>query len=519
MKNRLQNRPFIISVLLISQFVFSNAQQPGYITGKVINSVSLEPIVFASLGLKNNRIGVFANAEGDFKISNSINFQRDSLIVTSIGFNRTAIAFRDLNATGQNMLKLSPAVVPISEVFIMGSYKKLNPRAIIRKAISRIHKNYLVKPYSYISYYRDYQKQGKEYINLNEAIIETNDPGFNSASEESVSRLFDFRKNHDFRRMFVPPYYDNIENTENENLNKYMPGFTVPDYGGNELIILSAHDAIRNYKIKTYSFINTLSNDFLPNHIFEEVKPIYNNNILLYKIKFKARPSLASDSLVFAGEIFIHSKDFSIYKLEYGCYYITRSHERKQLFLIKTEYGKDNTPDSLMGLKYISFSNIFNLVDAEDTSYFKIVNSDVANMNSNLTFEFNHTVDKESGSKRENYNISYKNKYKSYPVRISNLEVKNNTVIIKLKDSSITDRHYVVNIKNLKDIDGHYLNKRKTIEYYQYREQFVQKYTKPEAFQDSCIIKNIPLKENSISKGNGDKEYWMNTPENIQMER
>jgi hypothetical protein len=75
----------------------------------------------------------------------------------------------------------------------------------------------------------------------------------------------------------------------------------------------------------------------------------------------------------------------------------------------------------------------------------------------------------------------------------------------------------MVNIKNLKDIHGNILNKRKTIELYQYRELFVQEYNKTLPFIDSCYMQYLPLEQNCISKFSGANNYWMNTPENIKI--
>jgi len=396
----------------------------------------------------------------------------------------------------------------------------LSSITIIGRALRNIRNNYPKKPFNFISYYRDYQKRDSYYINLNEAIIQTLDNGFNSTSTSDKYRLLDFRKNMDFPRMDISPYYDSEVTSYGNNFNKYIPNASLGDQYGNELFILMVHDAIRNYKTRSFSFIETFSKDFLLNHFFSDPIQVYNNNLLLYKINFGARQSETGNSLLVEGAIYIQPKDYSIHKLEYSCYYLTSENKKKVMFNIDTEYGYENSVNSLMCLKYISFNNIFNVTDPSDDSSFKILDSywDLSEFSrSTMIFEFNNKIDPESAKKRENYEVMVgKNRAK-----VLDIKVKSRMLFLKLKDdnSIVSKDSSYVNIKNLKDTDGNILNKRKIIELYQYRELFVQEYSKPIPYIDSCYLQYLPLEKNCISKYSGDHNYWMNTPENIKIDK
>jgi hypothetical protein len=65
---------------------------------------------------------------------------------------------------------------------------------------------------------------------------------------------------------------------------------------------------------------------------------------------------------------------------------------------------------------------------------------------------------------------------------------------------------------SLKDINGNILNKRRDLEFRQFRELFVQEYNKPLEFQDTCFIQPKPLEQNCISISGSSGRYWMNTP-------
>lgn len=506
------------SVLLFSQSI-------DYIEGKVINSTTSKPVPFATVKLKKNQLGVYANADGDFKVSRNPEFQTDSLIITCIGFKRSSIAFKDLRDNTVNKINLIPSIYGLGEVKVVASRKNLASLTIISRAIRNIKNNYQKRPFNYISYYRDYQKKEGKYINLNEAIIQTLDNGFTSKSISNKYRLMDFRKNIDFPRMNISPYYDSSDSTELNTPNKTIPNAILGDQYGNELFILMVHDAIRNFKTGSFSYINTFSEDFLYNHNFSEPTKVLNNNLILYKIIFNGKTRIISDSLKVTGAIFIQPKDYSIHKLEYSCSYLTRNKGLKEMFNVDIEYGYENSVDSLMCLKYISFNNIFNVQDLADITYFRILESywayrfwDLSEIRKPIiTVEFNNKIDPESAAKIKNYEIKLGKKV----AKILNIEVKDNKLNITLKDDNFGELRdsCKVDIKNIKDINGNILGKRKIIELYQYRELFVQEYNKSLPFTDSCYIQYLPLEQNCISKYRGNFNYWMNTPENIKIDK
>ena len=208
-------------VILIGFFLIINqtaiyCQQQGYIRGKVIDSKTSEPVPYATVHLKNARLGSIPNAEGDFRILNDPAFQSDSLIVSCIGFHRLAMAFSALkkpemgysilNIPETNILKLVPNIYALKEVSVTARKRKfISPDIMIARALRNIKKNNPVEPFSYVSYYRDYQKDSINYLNLNEAIIQTLDKGFACTSDSNRYRLIEFRKNMDFSRKFVTP--------------------------------------------------------------------------------------------------------------------------------------------------------------------------------------------------------------------------------------------------------------------------------------------------------------------------
>jgi hypothetical protein len=322
----------------------------------------------------------------------------------------------------------------------------------------------------------------------------------------------------EFPRMNISPYYDTIVSPGTNNPNKIIPNARIGDQYGNELFILMVHDAVRNFKTRSFSFVNTFSEDFLYNHEFAEPEKVFDNNSLLYKINFTAKSRLTGDSVMVSGAIYIQPKDYSIHKLGYSCSYLTKEKKKKEIFNVDTEYGYENSVDSLMSLKYISFNNIFNVTDTEDTTYFRMLDSywdtDLA---PTMILEFNNSIDPASAARRENYEIKVGRK----EAKINNIIARGKLLYIRLKDENIKgfkDSSFV-NIKGLRDINGNILNKQRILEFNQYREFFVQEYNKSLSFTDSCFMQYLPLEQNCISKYSGKDKYWMNTPENIKADK
>ena len=506
---------FILTMIIFSITV--SAQQVTYFDGKIINTFTGKPVPFSTVRLKTNQLGVYANADGDFKIANNPEFLTDSIIITCIGYRRKSVAVSELTDQKVNSISLSPSIYGLGEVTVFATRKKLSSVPIIVRAIRNIKRNYPVKPFSYIAYYRDFQKENKQYFNMNEGIVQALDNGFTTESIYNNYRLLDFRKNTDFETMDISPYYEQGANVDPASPDKVIPDARLGDQFGNELFVLMVHDAIRNYSVRSFSFIEMFSRNFVSNHEFSEPVTVYNNNMGLLKIDFKGRKRITGDSLMVKGSIYIQPGNYAIHKLEYACYYLNRGRMNDEMFSIDTEYGYSDSVDSLMCLKYISFNNTFDIIDRYDNSYFRILKSywDTQTFSKpTLVLELNHDADPVSARKKSNYYV----KIGGREAAIKSASAGGRKVYLRFDDASVRKAKdsCVILIRNLKDSEGYIVGVKKRKELYQFRELFVQEYNKPVSFTDSCYIKFEPLDHNCLSRSAISGRYWMNTPENIK---
>jgi hypothetical protein len=190
------------------------------------------------------------------------------------------------------------------------------------------------------------------------------------------------------------------------------------------------------------------------------------------------------------------------------------------MFNVDIEYGLENSVDSMMCLKYISFNNFFKVIDTDDGTYFRVTHAYLDNqryINPTLVVEFNNPVDRVTSTRKENYDIIFG----ETRVKINNIQAGTKSVFIRMKQDDVKymNDSCKIAITNIKDINGNILDKRKTIELYQYRELFVHEYNKSLQLKDSCYMEYKPLEENCKSTYTGNEKYWMNTPVNERINK
>lgn len=351
----------ILFLLVFSSFLF--AQNQEFIAGKLIDANTQEPIAFASIRIKDRALGIISNTDGSFKIPVKYKEYGDIIEISSMGYQSKELIIHDFLIDDINLVALQPRTFELEEAIVVGNkkrQKRLSAQKIVQNSIDRILQNYPIIPYSQVGYYRDYQLDNEEYINLNEAILEVFDQGFktNDSSTTKVV-LYDYKQNSDFRRnTFAERPYDY------KNKTKIVDNGYLPSYGGNEFTILNIHNAIRNYSINAYSFVNRFETDFIQFHDFWKEDNVYIDDKILYSIRFK-KIELSYSAY---GNILIAQDDFSIYKLSYALYDNSNNNtsglvdkngtQKRLIFEVNTAYQKESDK---MFLNYISFHNTFKL--------------------------------------------------------------------------------------------------------------------------------------------------------------
>lgn len=539
-KNNLKVLLFLLTYFLTIS-VFS--QYSSNITGRIIDKKTKRPVSYAAIIIKKNSLGVYANEEGDFSIKNIPEYQSDIIIISSIGYKKKYVSIKDLNKVKLNIIFLEQSSESLNEITVVSKKekkkrrKKVRRKSLIREAIKRIPKNYPIEPYTFVSYYREYLKRNKEYSNLNEAIVQTVDRGFKTPHYVNKFRLLDYRKNKDFpRETFIPDTYDTIWKTADyQSPKKFIPYGKIPNQGGNELFILLAHDPIRNYNTGSFAFIYRLSKDFINNHSFNKPIKIYKDGILFYKVPFYARKTIRdegevpnaqgfvaenkshyvvddsgeikTDEVIIKGEIVINPKDYTIHQIKYKG---TLGSSNKKIYELTLEYGYTDYTDSLMRLNYISFNNEFFTIDDNDENYFKVTNivSPKRINEKEILIRTNSIIDVNNATNLSDYDF-YQNDKK---LKIDKVKIEEKNIRIFFSNPTDMDIKLTFWIRNIRDIKGRVINKRKLVRFYQYRELFVQEFNKELPLENKCFMTNKPIRKNCKSILPNVDKYIMNSP-------
>lgn len=523
----MQKTIFYISILLVVLGAHAKllAQDQDFLQAKILNQKTGEPIIFATVRLIGKAKGVITNMDGSFRLPLSYLEVIDSIGVSSMGYEKKAFELKGLSYTDINILYLKPGIVSLDEAVVSAKKKReLSAKRIVRRAIENIVNNYPLQNFSAVGYYRDYQIKDDNYINLNEAILEVVDSGFDTDDEkESKVRIYDYRPNETFEQDEDSKVAYDYENHQKVIENAYLRG-----YGGNEFTILRIHDALRNYKINSYDFVNVMERDFIRNHSFKRENDIKQDGEELFAITFKQ--SMQPNNIV--GKLYISKTDYAIHKLEYALYDDKRKVRKGQVsrhgigfevvFEIITEYKRKSEK---MFLNYISFFNNFKVQKAPLFYVEKVYWNGSRGC---FVVQFNDFVHEISGARARNYILTFRGKQ----ITFGQMNVRGNKVeLFPRKDDNfknMVDTLYspkyigkkdvrlslqVINIKNRARTST--VNEITYEAYKQYREFFVQE-IKPNGsvLKDTLFMnKDRPIfQDQPMLKPDNFDEYWMNTP-------
>lgn len=480
------------------------------------DKTSAEPVSFATVRFEGTNRGLVADYNGQFRLPLKLVEELNIIVITSIGYEALEVDPKKLSLDKINILLMAPQTEVLDAVILKSKKPKFSidevkknkqflATDIVKKAVNAIPLNLDDKPHSYIGYYRDYQIIDDQYYNLNEGILEQFDYGIDSEKIQhykNQSVLYSFKTNVNFN---IDEYYTKAYNED----TKYIQNADILSYGGNELTLLNVHDAIRNYNINTFSYVNIITKDFLHNHRFSKGSVRFIDGEPVVDINLESIKSKVSYAHNASGVITISLNDFSIYNFVYTVYDFNRLNP---LFNIETEYRRQN---GTMYLNYITFNNRFVVVDND---IFKESGVTYNREQNRFYVSFDTDIDVNTVQRRD-----FKIRFNDRKIFIEKLEVlgtKQISLQVAEFDESLMDVTYEEMegfdfvIKNISDLKGRKINDPQKKTAYQFREFFIQ-----EVIQEKDIDKNLkvipkksPLSLAPINEISEMDTYILNTP-------
>jgi len=198
----MKNFQLIISTLLL--FIFTSSGFTGIsentlkrsntilldessitISGKVVDSKTNKPIIFASVTATGTNIGTVTNTEGEFNIQFDKSLNIKSLSFKYIGYQNKEVEISSI-PDKKFKVKLKPSVVPIEEVIIRPN----NPKELIREILRKIPVNYSDKANKEMAFYREFVKNKRKYVSISEAVVEVYKAPYNKEYREDLVKLY-----------------------------------------------------------------------------------------------------------------------------------------------------------------------------------------------------------------------------------------------------------------------------------------------------------------------------------------
>ena len=335
-------------------FIPGLSQQNIALKGVVRDKSTGEPVSFAHVGICGSLIGTLSNENGQFQLNLVPFLSKDTLCISSIGYETYQEAIAVLRLIKNIKIELNPQTVYLNELVVAEG--KITARRVLEKAIDRISKNYPTKPFILNGFYRDYMKKDNVFISRLESDISVQDPGFNKPDLKTKVWI-----NH---LTYNPLYIDNFRKychkDKADTVKEIMEGFS-PYANENEFNNMKSNNPIRNHSIDI-PIIGLFDKFYLNSLKFELAGYKEIDGKEVYVVKFEPNEMFKYYYVQVFGEIYIRLDDYAIVRFNYS-YYLSLFKEKKKLYEVNVEYRES---EGKMFLNYMSFVNYFKIYTGDE---------------------------------------------------------------------------------------------------------------------------------------------------------
>jgi hypothetical protein len=318
----LKNITFYATVLLLV-FAFQTAtagaagdrkksdQQQPYLTikGKVIDSETGAPLVFASVAVTDANVAIVTNIDGEFTLKIGESLLSKNLEVSFIGYKNKLVPIATLRDKGyKNVISLEAAPIPIKEIIV----KPVDPYEIVTKTITRINKNYESVPNLMTAFYRETIRKNRTYVSIGEAVVEIMKAPYANDLRYDNARMYKGRKSMDVEKMDTVLF--KLQGGPLSSLNL--------DLAKNTEDVLTI-DAMKYYN---YSLTSVIEINGKPHYV----------------IDFIQKPSV--DVPLFMGSLYIEMDSYALTEAEFG-FNLSDKAAAQSIFIRKKPLGMEVTPE------------------------------------------------------------------------------------------------------------------------------------------------------------------------------
>jgi hypothetical protein len=287
------------------------SEQQSFVTikGKVVDSETGAPLVFASVAVTDANVAIITNIDGEFTLKIGESLLLNSLEFSYIGYKNKVVPISSLRDKGyKNVISMEPAPIPIKEIIV----KPIDPSDIVTRAILRIGKNYESVPNLMTAFYRETIRKNRSYVSIGEAVVEIFKAPYANDLRFDNSRMYKGRKSADVEKMDTVLF--KLQGGPVSTLDL--------DLAKNSEDILTI-DAMKYYN---YSLSSVVEIDGRPHYV----------------IDFIQKPSV--DIPLFMGSFYIEMDSYAITEAEFG-FNLEDKAAAQSIFIRKKPLGMEVTPE------------------------------------------------------------------------------------------------------------------------------------------------------------------------------
>lgn len=323
---------FCFFILVFSVKVFSQTE----LKGKVVDFITYEPLVSASIYIENSTIGSVSNTDGKFVLSVPQELVNDTLIISSIGFKSFKILVSDF--VNDEDIFLEEDIASLDEVLIIAETRPKTGNDVVLRAIEELPENLPEGPFLQKGFLRHKEFNKKEYKWLIESAITLYDSSYASGARDNLKiNVDENRKSYDLRdvdSLFV--YSSYLRNTYKDfkMKSKQLRRDTIETaslvkaikwnderVNGLDFLFKGRLNLIRNSNVSNGLF----GKNILDNHQFKIDTILVDNGRKIYKIEIKKgldfvglnTKGIYNEGFEAKGWIYIYWDTFAIKKIEY----------------------------------------------------------------------------------------------------------------------------------------------------------------------------------------------------------
>jgi hypothetical protein len=327
LKRIIQYTLLLISYVSIAQVELKN---------KVVDYTTFLPIENASVYVKGTTIGTVTNSDGKFVLVVPNKHQKDTLIISSIGYKSFKTQIDEFDDSFEVILEED--VASLDEVLLVAETRPQTGNEVVLRALERLERNMPDSSYIQRGFIRHKERNKREFKWLIESAITLYDSGYQSNPSENLKvNVDEVRKSYDLRDVdsllqYVAYLKNNVKglNIQPKNLirdtietKSLVKAIKWNDnkVNGLENLFLGKLNLLRNVTDKDALFGENL----LRNHQFKIDTILVDNERKIYKIEISESTDFVNlktkgiynDGYEAKGWLYIYWDSYAIKKIEY----------------------------------------------------------------------------------------------------------------------------------------------------------------------------------------------------------